>query len=427
MCSQCGAVQREIDLSICDKDPQHVPAVCALQDPQLGAIPAFGSHPDAPIRAESETAQWAALERAHGRGGWSRIGSEEVVRGDQRLERVQCMLADGRQAVTYFSSDPTVGMVPDGPYRSKWTSGDYYLISAVKSGETIYAVVRNGQQAREGVEFEKIRDARTYLRDNGFEKRSKDPKLGGIPMNDFDPYSRAEIQVGGYRIKMTGDVLRRGGAPVPMSFDDSVAAAVALGAIPPTRALSAAALAAAKAAGTSVVMPVVPSPDGAHAAGTSVGDKQVAAFVAAYPKALPADSTTVRYGGHKDMILDPSGQPNKQTGKSELRESGPGSMVLYGGLKADGSIWQSGIKSDHDKNWKDYSQPQQFFFRDALGPNGEHVDLLAVVAQGGPLGGPLPAWLVTRLGGLGSGAPPGGTPPGGPVAASGGPGAGMWG
>lgn len=369
VCSKCGTVQREVDMSICDKDPEHLPAKCELQDPPIGALPRLGTNPDDPIRVSSETDLWSELEKSLGQGNWSKIGSEEVVRGDRRLERVECALAGGTFGVTYF----------------------------IRVDVNVKAVPRQGS----------------------------DVKLSGAPAG-FDPYTKIEIPVAGYKVKMTGDVLRRGGVPVPMNFEDSIAAANAIGAIPPTRALSAAALAFAKAAGTAIVMPTIQSPDpshpGAHAVGTALGDQQATSFAAAYPAALPPDSTVVRYGGHKSMIIDPSGQINPKTGKSELRESGPGSMVLYGGLKADGSLTQHGIKSDHDKKWKDYSQPEQFFFLDAIGPNGEPVNLLAVIASGGPLGGPLPAWLVARLGG------PQVAPGGGPAAAApGSPGAGLWG
>lgn len=60
-------------------------------------------------------------------------------------------------------------MTPEGPYRSKWTSGDFFLTSDVKAGEIVYIFVYNGKQKNEGIEFPSIRDARQYIRDNGFQ------------------------------------------------------------------------------------------------------------------------------------------------------------------------------------------------------------------------------------------------------------------
>jgi hypothetical protein len=489
VCSQCGTVQREVDLSICDLDPQHIPARPALPDPPIGGLPRLpGSDPDAPIRAGSETAQWAALETAHGPGGWSRIGSEEVVRGDQRLTRVQCVLSGGQPSVTYFAAATVsadapiagvgtvvaaslgglaliaawiatvvkaaaiggevgfevgatvaqalmargiVAQMPGIPKTSAITpdmteaDGDAAMRALAADGkpETMAQIGERITKLRElsGVKFwaapGTAAKVKAQVAADRAAREKEDPKVGNVSnFAGFDPFSYVEIQApGGYRVRVAGDVLRIGGAPVPQSLSSAIAASVALAAIPPTRALSAAALAAARAAGTAVVMPVVPSPDpgqpGAHPASTSLGAEQVRRYAAAYPTQLPPGSGAVRYGGHKDMILDPSGQGG------ELRQSGPGSMVLYGGLKADGGLWQSGESSHHDDKWKDYSQAFQPFLRDAIGPDGQPVDLLDVVAAGGPLGGPLPAWIVARLrGGAGRSAPS--PPPGGPAAPS---------
>jgi hypothetical protein len=740
-CSRCGEVQREPDLSICDRDPAHVPAVPALPDPPLGALPRAGSDPDAPLPAASEAAEWAALEGEHGPGGWCQLGRAEVVRGGRRLARVDAVLAGGERAVTYFArpssaspADPPVGGVlrslalltlgaglgsagtaallwaeensdqrrdprlgaaehsghrreelrlvaqhtavfPSAPnaapgtdanhspgtlragaevrvleraaaqdgapmarvrvlngdvawegagtraalgallpgvgtavaaaaghpgdvpgpwwvderalggppppvepppgevvagltpvphegrdaylWRGRWhyreqggrwghyaeepaplrawrlahaetaraapereghrgprdhrlggapavhasVSGCMLLgaaphfrsmceaLAAVRKHrattgpdsdvtvellgtidpkdldgvdpesvtvvghrpgarlDDFWAVMRAARQLGLRAPVRSLDPAapvpvdlaeaspgpRPETRDLVWSKESDgtwtarhsgevvnrgvvvaDPPLGAASAANFDPVTWVEVPApGGYRVKVTGDVLRRGGVPVPMSFRDSVSAARALNAIPPTRALSDAALAAAKRAGSAVVMPVANSPDpgrpGAHPVGTDLGDQQAAAYAAAYPAPLPAGSGVLRYGGHKDMVLDPSGQPGPSGGRSELRESGPGSMVLYGGLRADGSPWQRGVKSDHDDRWRDYSQPVQLFHRDAVGPSGEPADLLALVAAGGPLGGPLPGWLAARLGG-GAPAPAGSRP-----------------
>lgn len=321
-----------------------------------------------------------------------------------------------------------VGAVPDGEHAFGVAShgGAFFLVRLAHHTWTTNAKGEAVPGSFDGIEAYRVPadlDARVPPGQRpataGLISVSGDAQVAGASGTaGFDPVSWVEIPApGGYRVRVTGDVLRRGGVPVPMCFRDSVAAARALGAIPPTRALSAAALAAARAAGTAVVMPQVPSPDpaapGAHPVGTALGDRQAAAYAAAYPPPLPAGSTVLRYGGHKDMILDPSGQPGPD-GFSALRERGPGSMVLAGGLKADGGTLQAGVKSEHDDRWADYSQAVQLFDRRATGPNSEPVDLLAVVSAGGPLGGPLPAPLAARLGG--GAAAPGPSAPGGPGA-----------
>lgn len=59
-------------------------------------------------------------------------------------------------------------MKPQGPYISPWTTKQHWLISSVLHNCIIFAVVQNGQQAREGTIFPTLRDGKTFLRDNGF-------------------------------------------------------------------------------------------------------------------------------------------------------------------------------------------------------------------------------------------------------------------
>jgi len=59
-------------------------------------------------------------------------------------------------------------MVPEGPYRSQWTTGDWFLVSTVQADAICFSVVKNGRQPHEGTLFPKTRAARAFLKDNGF-------------------------------------------------------------------------------------------------------------------------------------------------------------------------------------------------------------------------------------------------------------------
>jgi hypothetical protein len=67
-------------------------------------------------------------------------------------------------------------MAPEGPYRSPWAPGDWYLISTLKARDQVYVVVLNGRPATEGTEFPNLRDARDFLRDNGFQQVDRTPE-----------------------------------------------------------------------------------------------------------------------------------------------------------------------------------------------------------------------------------------------------------
>ena len=55
-------------------------------------------------------------------------------------------------------------MKPKGPYTSIFTTGEYYIIKTTLD----YRVVRNGEQPTTGLAFVPLRDAYSYLKDNGF-------------------------------------------------------------------------------------------------------------------------------------------------------------------------------------------------------------------------------------------------------------------
>lgn len=212
---------------------------------------------------------------------------------------------------------------------------------------------------------------------------SPDPVMAGAA--GYDPVTWIEIDVNGYKVKTNAEPLSIGGVPVAMSFAQLLDAARSLNAIPITAPISDARWAAAE--DRRIVNPV-PSKDGAHYNDTA----QNATFAAAYGPL----GTILRDGGHKEMVLAPN-----------LVTTGPNSMIFYGWRKADGSTYQKGIRSDHDRAWIEYDSYGSLARRDATDPQGNSVDLLDVLSAGGSplMAGKLPAFLDVELrGGSASGA-----------------------
>ncbi len=56
------------------------------------------------------------------------------------------------------------------PYKSKWCEKIHYLIMGFVRGKIVTAVVPNGVQAVDGHLFDSIREAKWWLKRNGFEK-----------------------------------------------------------------------------------------------------------------------------------------------------------------------------------------------------------------------------------------------------------------
>jgi hypothetical protein len=219
-----------------------------------------------------------------------------------------------------------------------------------------------------------------------------DPVMGDAPGFDAPVWSPLALP-GGITAQTTADVLSRGGVPAVLTFADELAAARALGAIPLTRAMVDAR--AAQATDKRIVLPVTSGAAaklGAVQVGTTEGNRQAAEFAGRY---LPLATSGIREGGHKHMILDPAGGP--------LAQSGKGSMVFYGWAKPGGGYWQKGISSDHARDWPEYDSYAVLVQRMAVGPDGAPVDLLDLVHQGGPVGGPIPDWLYDELGGSSAG------------------------
>lgn len=218
-----------------------------------------------------------------------------------------------------------------------------------------------------------------------------DPAIAGIgsatPTPALDPVTWVQIDApGGYRIWTSAEPLSSGGVRVPLSFAQAIAAARDMNSVLTTRPLSDARW--AQASDKRVTNPV-PSKDGAHFNDPS----QNAAFAAT----LGPVGTVLRHGGWKDTILDPL---------KPLVPSGPNSMAFYGWRKADGSTWQRGVSSDHNRDWIEYDSLHPVFRRDAT-LNGLPVDLLDEIARpGSPLvQAPVAPFLIEELRGSGSGTP----------------------
>lgn len=213
---------------------------------------------------------------------------------------------------------------------------------------------------------------------------------------NFDEVNWVEIDANnGYRIKTNAEPLSRNGIPVAMSFSQEIDACVLLGAVPITAQIEDARWGAAQ---TLTVVPSVPSPDGAVLTTTSRGRDQAAKFAASYGPL----GTVLRAGGSKVMLSENDRRRVKTDLAAMLREHGPGSMSFYGWRLGTGGMVQKGIKSDHDREWIEYDSYAYVAKREAT-MNGQPVDLLAELARGCPLGGPLAPWLVAALGGV---APP---------------------
>lgn len=62
--------------------------------------------------------------------------------------------------------------MPEGPYTSPWTTSGYYLITTIRNNDVVFAVVPNGTQPHDAENiFLTLREARQWLKDNGFTKK----------------------------------------------------------------------------------------------------------------------------------------------------------------------------------------------------------------------------------------------------------------
>ena len=223
-----------------------------------------------------------------------------------------------------------------------------------------------------------------------------DSRIAGAPTFDpttLDAPTWAWVDCpGGYRVQTNAEPLSRGGVPVPMSFRQEIAACVALRAVPLTAPIEDARLAQAH---VRTVVPNVPSPDGAHMVGTAKGDDEARRFAGWYGPL----GTVLRAGGSKSMLAE---RDRRQAGVApDLAPLGKErGMAFYGWLRPDGSMVEKGRGDRHDADWIEYGQYAYVTLRAAT-KDGEPVDLLAELARGCPLGGPLAPWVVAALGGVG--------------------------
>lgn len=73
--------------------------------------------------------------------------------------------------------------LPEGPYASQYSSGDWWLASDWQNGQEVWVVVRDDQQRNQGNKFPTKREALSWLKDNGYKRKTLRksltvPKLG---------------------------------------------------------------------------------------------------------------------------------------------------------------------------------------------------------------------------------------------------------
>lgn len=188
---------------------------------------------------------------------------------------------------------------------------------------------------------------------------------------EVDNVTWVPLSLGGYQLSVSAEPLSVRGLRLPVSFEEQLAIAASIKALPVTREISNARWAFAERRMTA-------KPAGGPALKNDV------AQVLEQNRRLGPVGTTLADGGWKEWVA-PAGMPE-------------GRGAQYGFRREDGSTWQAGLGWPHEATWKDYSNTPTLVLRRALGPDGQTVDLLDVLASGA-LGGPLPAWVVQRLGG----------------------------
>lgn len=63
-------------------------------------------------------------------------------------------------------------MTPIGPYTSPWTTLPHYIVSTVHNNQSVVSIVPNGVQAKDGTICPSLKEAKQYMKYNGFEKKS---------------------------------------------------------------------------------------------------------------------------------------------------------------------------------------------------------------------------------------------------------------
>jgi hypothetical protein len=197
-----------------------------------------------------------------------------------------------------------------------------------------------------------------------------------------DPPGWSQIRAGEYDVMVTNEPLTVGGLRLPTSFDDAVAVAQVMGAILITPAISDARWAVAER--------VSAQPLGDSTGEIMDGAPGSAEQIVRHNVLAGPNTGRLRDGAWKEIVLVPGLQPD-----------GRGSMAQYGFKRTDGTMFEHGEPSNHDRHYRGYSDTPTYVSRKALKHGGEagiaEVDLLDELAAGSSIGGPLPQWLVDRL------------------------------
>jgi hypothetical protein len=110
-----------------------------------------------------------------------------------------------------------------------------------------------------------------------------------------------------------------------------------------------------------------------------------------YNATIGPNTGRLRDGYQKEGVLVPN-----------LAVTGRGALAQYGLRKSTaGATFENGGPSNHDENYKDYTNTPNYMSFSAL-KNGVAVDLRDELALGCALGGPLPAWQIQKFRGGGS-------------------------
>ena len=198
--------------------------------------------------------------------------------------------------------------------------------------------------------------------------------LAAVREGDYDAPAWTQLTVGDYDIMVMNEPLSVHGLRLPASLDDAIEVAKVLDAIPITPQISEARWANAKHI---FAKPLDPPKGGLHDL----------VQVVEYNQKIGPNTGELTDGYWKEQVIVPGMKPE-----------GRGSMAQYGFHDSETHMFQSGGPGAHERAYKDYSLTPTYVGRKAL-KGGVEVDLVDELAEGGPLGGPLPAWLVERLNG----------------------------
>jgi hypothetical protein len=214
--------------------------------------------------------------------------------------------------------------------------------------------------------------------------------VAAVQDGSFDAPQWDQIVVGDpagvyYDVMVTLWPLAVGGLRLPTSFEDQVAVANLMGALPITKAVS-----DARWAQAARQLPAQPLPD-TH--GEVINDP---GQVVRYNALLGPNGTDLVDGFWKEGVLvtNLSPQPNQR-----------GALAQYGFKRADGTMYEHGGPSKHDGYYKGYSNTPTYMSRKAVRHNLDgtttNVDLVEELASDTAFGPALPSWLLGKFSGGG--------------------------